>query len=108
MCVTAVTGGCRIVDGCARVSSTSRVCVPRRGLPQACRRSLFTAFPWSLSHIALFTASAITGSGIAMACAQAGDAADYENADRTRWCVRVLGACVTVNVDRGTGAGAHT
>lgn len=55
---------------------------------QAARRSLFTAFPWSLSHIALFTASAITGSGIAMACAQAGNAADYENPDRARWYAR--------------------
>jgi len=62
---------------------------PKASDDHAIRRSLYTALPWDITHVVLFTAAAITGSGIAMSCAIAGDAASYNDDNRARWYVEL-------------------
>ena len=51
----------------------------------ALRRSIISATFWACAHYLLFVCTAITGSGVAMACAVAGDAGDFPEPERRRW-----------------------
>ena len=74
----------------------------------ASRRSVFTGIPFDIAHIVMFTAAAITGSGIAMACAIAGDAASYNDDNRARWYVELPVCELATAVGLRHDAVAHT